>query len=69
MKYAICFESSSPLPNSTEKAIYEILVAALGRIENFEVTSGATFTGRLQSNQPILWVENGAESRDRSRMS
>ena len=65
MKYAIRFESSSPLPNSTEKAIYETLVAALGRIENFEVVSaGATFMGRIQSNdQPIMWVETGAESR------
>jgi len=69
MKYAIRFESSSPLPASAEKSIYETLVAALGRIENFEVTSGATFIGRIQSNQPIMWVETGAESRDRSRMS
>jgi hypothetical protein len=40
-------------------------VAALGRIENFEVVSaGSTFIGRIQSNdQPILWVETGAESR------
>jgi hypothetical protein len=64
MKYAICFESSSPLPNSTEKAIYETPVAALGRIENFELSTGSTFIGRIRSNdQPILWVETGAESR------
>jgi hypothetical protein len=64
MKYAICFESSSPLLSSTEKTIHETLVATLGRIENFEVTTGATFTGRIQSkDRPILWVETGAESR------
>jgi hypothetical protein len=64
MKYAIRFESSSPFPPSTEKAIYETLVAALGRIENFELTTGATFIGRIQSkDRPILWVETGAESR------
>ncbi len=39
MRYAIRFESSSPLPNSVEKAIHEPLVAGLGRIENFEVTT------------------------------
>jgi hypothetical protein len=63
MRYAIRFESSSPLPGSTEKTIYENLVAALGRIENFEVTTGAAFIGRIQSNdRPIVWVETSAES-------
>jgi hypothetical protein len=34
------------------------------RIENFEVTTGTTFIGRIQSNdRTILWVETGAESR------
>jgi hypothetical protein len=64
MKYAIRFESSSALPNSAEKAIYETLVAALGRIENFELTAGATFIGRMQRHdQPILWIEADAEAR------
>ncbi len=64
MKYAIRFESSSALPNSAEKAIHETLVAALGRIENFELTAGTTFIGRMQRHdQPILWVETVAESR------
>jgi hypothetical protein len=64
MKYAIRFESSSPLPASAEKSIYETLVAGLGRIENFELTSAATFIGRIQSvDQPIMWVETGAEAR------
>jgi|HubBroStandDraft_4_1064222.scaffolds.fasta_scaffold784548_1 hypothetical protein len=64
MKYAIRFESSSALPNSAEKAIYETLVAALGRIENFELTAGATFIGRMQRHdQPILWMEADAEAR------
>ena len=64
MKYAIRFESSSALPNSAEKAIYETLVAALGRIENFELTAGATFIGLMQRHdQPILWIEADAEAR------
>ena len=64
MKYAIRFESSSALPNDAEKQIYETLVAALGRIENFELTAGATFIGRIERHdQPVLWIEADAENR------
>ena len=68
MKYAIRFESSSALPNSAEKAIHETLVAALGRIENFELGRSITY-----ARQPDWWAANmptgkGTNNFDRVRI-